>query len=208
MKICLICGEEFQEAREKRFCGRSCSAKWRMRQPGVRAKVYSKEVIERRAKSQRGQKRGPSWNKGIPMRIESRKRLSVSLKRMGHRPSVVGGNGREPTLPQRLLAEKLGSLWKMELAIPLGGRLPGYPTCYKVDLGCPSKKLAIECDGWTHSNPEARAKDAKKGAKLKELGWFVLRLKNSEVLSMCSTLSSRGLRTFLRKAFSSIIQPQ
>src|SRR5574343_1999638 len=48
---CLICGKFFTvlSREKKRFCSRSCSAKWRMGQPEVREKVYSKKVREKQA---------------------------------------------------------------------------------------------------------------------------------------------------------------
>jgi hypothetical protein len=73
------------------------------------------------------------------------------------------------------------------LAIGLGGRFPGYPTNYKVDLGNIETKLAIECDGHKHKSPKERLIDAKKGEKLASLGWTVLRFWNQQILEWIDT---------------------
>jgi len=94
---------------------------------------------------------------------------------------VRGGNGRT-TEPQRLLFEALGDGCEMEYAISLGKKVPGYPTCYKVDLAFPERRLAIEVDGPSHRYGKLRERDEKKVEKLASLGWRVLRFWNSEIL--------------------------
>jgi hypothetical protein len=93
------------------------------------------------------------------------------------------GNGRQNMMVNRLTTV-LGPQWKLECVIELGPRQPGYPTCYKVDLGWPEKKLAIEVDGPGHSAFNQRIKDIKKDARLTELGWSVLRIRHSMIRSM------------------------
>src|SRR3990167_3219934 len=48
---CEWCGKEFTvqyvQATKTRFCGRSCSAKWRMSQPEYLAKVHTPEVAKK-----------------------------------------------------------------------------------------------------------------------------------------------------------------
>src|SRR3990167_7140558 len=48
---CAWCGEPFTvkyvQAAKTRFCGRSCSAKWRMRQPEIVARVHTAEIHAR-----------------------------------------------------------------------------------------------------------------------------------------------------------------
>lgn len=55
-------------------------------------------------------------------RAASRERMATTLRSAGHRPSVMGGNGRGMTEPQRLLLQKLGSGWIAELAVSTGTR--------------------------------------------------------------------------------------
>lgn len=114
-------------------------------------------------------------------RPEVRAKVSRRLREIGHAPSVRGGNGRGMTRPQAILLSALGPGWEPEFAIPLGGRISGYPTSYKVDLADPAKRIAIEVDGNCHYS--RKDQDAKKDAKLTSLGWTVLRFWNREILA-------------------------
>lgn len=191
---CVWCGKELTARQVKadgRFCGTSCSAKWRMRQPEILAKVHSPEVA-----AKRGKKKSAWLHSGTPEanaemeRIrtlnptdspEVRAKISATLRAMGHRPKARGGNGRGPTLAQKVLWELLGEGWYLEYPVTLGPKLPGYPTCYKVDIGNPSAMVAVEVDGPSHHS--RKAEDLKRDAKLRELGWTVLRFWNQEVLA-------------------------
>jgi hypothetical protein len=94
---------------------------------------------------------------------------------------VRGGNGRGLTRPQKLLLSLIGG--EPEHPIKTKRRKDGWPHCYKVDLGFPNQKVAVEIDGPTHSAKEQKVKDRLKETRLVELGWTVLRLTNSEILS-------------------------
>ena len=59
----------------------------------------------------------------------------------------------------------------------------GYPTCYKMDIGCPSLMLSIEVDGGSHTALKVQERDMKKTALLTSFGWTVLRFSNKEVLN-------------------------
>ena len=114
---CAWCGEMFTikyvQAAKTRFCGRSCSAKWRMRQPEHLAKVHAPSVA-----AKRGAKRSAWLRSGDPKaeaqiaRIAAlnpmsmdgvRQKVSRRLRDMKHEPSVRGGNGRGLTPPQSAL---------------------------------------------------------------------------------------------------------
>jgi len=79
----------------------------------------------------------------------------------------------------------------MQIAIPTKmPRTSGYPTCYKVDVGNPDIKIAIEVDGSSHGSSSRRLQDAKKDAFLRGLGWIVLRVSNRQALEeLQSTIS-------------------
>jgi hypothetical protein len=137
-----------------------------------------------------------------PMRLEAnREKMAATLRAIGHKPSVLGGNGRGLTGPQAMLAAALG--WPTELAVPTGmGRRSGYPTCYKLDVASPDAMIGIEVDGGSHQSPRAREKDEKKTAFLQQLGWTVLRFSNKEILrdlSACvatvASITSRSKET-------------
>lgn len=192
-KICEWCGEEFQiiwkSDVDKRFCNRSCSAKWRMNQPEYKAKVHTKETHEKIGKkisiwlntTEKGQKNIDRIRNLKPMEDEScREKVSKTLREIHHKPKVRGGNGKGMTIPQQILFETLKGDWIPELAISLGKRQEGYPTCYKVDLGNDSLMIGIEVDGNTHHS--RKEQDKKKDEKLSELGWKVIRFWNDEVM--------------------------
>lgn len=129
---------------------------------------------------------------------ETRAKMSASLRAVGHRPKVQGGNGRALTEPQRLLSEALG--WPTEFVVRTGagGSAAGLSTHYKIDIANPETKVAIEVDGPSHDNPKARARDEKKAAFLRSQGWRVLRFSNAAVMERleecCRTAASTTSR--------------
>lgn len=192
---CLWCAAsfapKFPAGFAQRFCGTSCSAKWRMRQPGHLAKVHNPEVAERRGRAisawyKSGDPRADAARDRIanlnPMaRPEVREKVSRRLREMNHRPSVRGGNGTGMTVPQSILLGFLGEGWIPEFALSLGRRTPGFPTCYKLDLANVGRRIAIEVDGNTHH--ARKDQDRKKEDKLASLGWTVLRFWNRDILT-------------------------
>ena len=84
--------------------------------------------------------------------------------------------------------------WEFEVAIPTKHpkKEHVYPTCYKVDLGNRTLKLAIELDGNTHYGKRYLL-DQKKDTLLQSLGWKVLRIKNVKALEMCTICKSQGI---------------
>ena len=122
---------------------------------------------------------------------ETREKMSQTLKRIGHKPPIHGGNGTGATQAQELLAKALGEGWLMEYPVKThAGRINDmhYPTCYKVDIANAQKKIAIEVDGASHLSLLAQARDKKKENFLKSQGWKVLRFKNAEVLETLSNV--------------------
>lgn len=116
-----------------------------------------------------------------PMRREDvRRRVSDSMRAIGHKPPIQGGNGRGLTAPERLLAEATGL---SPHVVPTGGRGHGYPTNYKLDLANPRVKLSIEIDGGSHKSLAVREADERKTYFLESRGWTVLRFTNEEVLA-------------------------
>ncbi|WP_214475941.1 DUF559 domain-containing protein [Mesorhizobium sp. dw_380] len=51
-----------------------------------------------------------------------------------------------------------------------------------VDFACPNKKLIVELDGSQHTSHEVSASDAARTARLKALGWTILRFWNDDVI--------------------------
>ena len=117
-----------------------------------------------------------------------------TLRRIGHRPKKRGGNGTGLTETQAQLLAALGEEWKAEFAIPTRiKRGNGYPTCYKVDLALPSRMIAIEIDGRSHSMLSRKFQDQKKDALLAQLGWRVFRVSNARAGLLFTTLKSADI---------------
>lgn len=183
---CLWCGTTFLRtpARPKqRFCGTRCSSFWRNRLPHIAAghaasgkrlgalprSEHWREVVKEQMRI-----RNPMWKEGIKEKMVAKMRGRTFLGR--------GGNG-EPTKPQLMLAHALG--WPMEVPIataPVIGEFPSLPHCYKVDVGHPETKLAVEVDGKTHKLKRWRFLDKRKEQVLAALRWKVLRFTNEQVL--------------------------
>ena len=177
---CSICGTVFTLPQSKwaywRKTGRAiCSVACR-KTSAARTRRGPLSVVERVSLSTRMAANNPMSDP------ETRARVSAKLREIGHKPSVRGGNGRGPTLPQRLLAEALD--WPMEVVIPTGQRRKGgLPSHYKVDVGNSGLKVAIEVDGSSHCSLARREQDRRKVEWLTGQGWAVLRFTNREVLA-------------------------
>jgi len=137
--------------------------------------------------SERMKKRNPMDVLKIVEKGKSTKRANGTLHIW---PGERGGNGKY-TKAQMIIAIALG--WPMEVAVPCASHLPvkqkknyckenGFPTCYKVDVGNPILKIAIEVDGKKHCLKKQKKLDIKKEDKLIGLGWKVLRFTNEEVM--------------------------
>jgi hypothetical protein len=121
---------------------------------------------------------------------EAREKMAATLRRIGHKPPIQGGNGKPMPKEQGEMLAALGEGWTAELAIPT--RIPkgnGYPTCYKVDLGNPTLMIAIELDGNSHHGAR-RLQDRKKDDLLTSFGWRVLRVPNTKSRELYSTYRS------------------
>lgn len=47
---------------------------------------------------------------------------------------------------------------------------------YRLDFAWPDLQIALEADGWHHLAPEGAARDARRDAALRRLGWLVFRV--------------------------------
>lgn len=193
------------------FCSRSCLAKNKISRPEIRAKLYGQSS---RAKISAKRKAFMQTEEGLRQRQRSSRRMREDNP--GQRPENVtkamatkeaagighvwlgqrGGNGKltpaQMELHQALGGDVCG--WKMELPILTGHHSydkSGYPTNYKVDVGCEAKKVAVEIDGAGHRSKKISALDAKKTRKLELLGWRVLRFTNEAVTNALSSVLSR-----------------
>jgi hypothetical protein len=152
------------------YCSETCRRAWR-----TIACRKAMTPAKRKAASIRMKSDNPMRQPGI------RQKVSATLKKIQHKPSVQGGNGRGPTVPERALSKALK--WPCNVVVPTG--MPagsGYPTCYRLDLANRKLKITIEIDGTSHSAFAQRRRDIRKTEFLESRGWTVVRFKNREVL--------------------------
>lgn len=143
--------------------------------------------------SHRALLRNPSADPG------TRAQISQTLRRMGHRPTVRGGNGTGLTEAQTTLLHSLGLGWLPEHVVSTGARVKGGPpTHYKIDLAHPERMVAVEIDGGSHGTLARQRADQRKTAWLSLHGWSVLRFSNQEVLSSTASVTRQILSTPLR----------
>ena len=118
--------------------------------------------------------------------------------------SQTGGNGKLTPLPVRHLHRMLKEDWEIEYVIPTGHNQrdgSGYPTCYKLDLADPKRKIGIEVDGGSHQCPERRTLDEKKKAFLEQLGWKIYHITNKQVISLCTIYTCQDIPHILQEVF-------
>lgn len=124
-----------------------------------------------------------------------RRKVGNTLSKMGHGPIERGGNGTGPTKAEAIILNAFPSA-SWNLAVKTGGGI-GYPSNYKIDVAFPVIRLAVECDGNSHNALARQFQDRKKEAKLRELGWLVLRLSNKRIFT--DTVVIQELRSIISK---------
>lgn len=159
--ICVVCNKSF--LRNTESAGIVCSIYCQ----GV---LHSKRMIDKN-----------------PMRnIETRKKVSDTLKRIGHKPIKQGGNGRGNTIEQQLLYNELIKIHKSfvcEFIFKTKGlnKEKKYSNHYKIDIASEELMIAIEVDGASHKSLKVKECDKKKTNLLASQGWKVLRLSNLQI---------------------------
>lgn len=164
--------------------------------------VYCRDCVKK-ILSERMTKNNPMSNK------ESREKMTKKLRVMGHKPTVLGGNGRGYTRGQLALWKKLGRGWWAEFIIPTGHCRDesGLPTHFKVDLANSYYGIAIEIDGGSHTGVIAKEEDARKTEFLQSKGWTVLRFKKKELLDNFEAVMERIMSTILKSKETTITLP-
>ena len=110
----------------------------------------------------------------------ARARQSTTLRAMGWKPPIQGGNGKLIPVAQQLLACALG--WRTEVVYPTKmRRSSGYPAHYKLDIANEALQIGIEVDGPSHGALKVREADQRKQELLESRGWIVLRFSNRQV---------------------------
>src|SRR5437899_2338403 len=159
--LCHICGKTVSIQGSKncwrfRKTGRwYCSEECRHIQFGRTAQTRAPMSEQhRKMHSRRMRLNNPMYDPNI------KERMKTTLRAMGWKPPVQGGNGHGPTYTELLLASTLG--WELGVTVSCGIRRRGYPTCYKLDVANRKLKVAIEVDGNSHYLLSRREQDRKK----------------------------------------------
>ncbi len=184
---CQWCGKVFlaekklNKGKPRRFCNRSCSACWRMSRPEYvktlgtekRRKAARKNMLLLR-KNKAAMKKLDAYlhSPRNPFRDPAVRMKGLLVNAAKGWPHLTGGNGKGPTLPQKILHEALGIGWDIE--VPVEG--------LKADIGNRKLKLAIEVDGHSHKTKTVQAKDRRKEKIFEANGWRTIRFWNLEIL--------------------------
>lgn len=157
-RTCQVCGDLFEVDtwRKDRLCSTKCA--------GVLA-------------SKRMKKDNPMKDPSI------RKKVSKTLKKMKHSPSIRGGNGRPPTRQEKTMYDELckyDDSFEIECIIKTGELAEEFsaPSHYKIDVGSHRHKIAIEIDGASHNSKKVKECDRRKTLFLHTKGWTLLRFSN------------------------------
>ena len=155
------------------YCGKACSGKYRA--------LRSSETMTKTNRTHASARMRANNPMHDPANREA---VSKTLKAMGYAPVTRGGNGRPPTMAEKILWIMLtGQGFVLNAAIRTrAGRGSGFPTVYKPDLTHWGLKISIEADGASHAG-KRKVLDAKKDAFLNGLGWTVLRFTNEMIYS-------------------------
>ena len=189
-KVCLQCGKVFyltpmgQPSAGQKFCSKKCAAIHRF--CGTETGWDYAARMRRGGNAWKGKKNpfaAERMRRNNPM-SDPRIREIATRKLKGRTFLSRGGNG-SLTKQQVNLCQALGlSESAMEYVIPTAiakNHFQSLPPSYKVDIGIPEAKLAIEVDGRTHTSKKWKYLDRRKTAVLNFLGWTVLRFWNKEV---------------------------
>lgn len=214
MKKCEWCNEDFPVNKKlkrdfvRRFCNQSCSAKWRMSQPGATDFVKTEEFSRRARERAIEQMRDPAlramhskrMTKNNPMAVaETREKVSRALSGRPFSGERMG-NGHI-TKPQRILWQALGLGFK-SLEYPVlmkEAKGENLPYCYKIDIALIKEKIAIEVDGASHKAYRVKKVDTKRTIALNSLGWRVVRFKNEEILNNLDSVVEKVSRFMTSK---------
>lgn len=198
-KTCEYCGKSFEvpntkHGRSKRFCGTSCSAKWRVSKYGIpekseQAKIKASKRLHdmwqdpnfRAKKTQAMINHNPVYMNGV---VE--KAHQTRLKNGSYINNFKCGNGKisEHEAKVKTLVEQHGFYYNY--AIPTKIARDAFPqdhfsVNYKPDFVNLTTKLCIEVDGTNHKKKEQIEVDKKKEKCLSYLGFTIVRFTHEQI---------------------------
>jgi very-short-patch-repair endonuclease len=127
-------------------------------------------------------------------------KMSASLRRIGHKPYMQGGNGKPATEAQLMMYNALSKYdqsFEMEVIEKTGKLRQQFksPNHYKIDIASRRLMVAIEVDGYTHSSKKIQECDQRKEQLLVLRGWTVLRFTNFQIQSELQNCVRKVLST-------------
>lgn len=195
---CSVCGKPVEGPRRRlqeyirkgrAYCSTECSSAFLRANSSITMAATNRKHAAARMKD-----RNPMHSESSVLKMVATKTINGTYRKP---PKVRGGNGKISVVQEKL-AKALG--WEMEHVVVVGmGRGNGYPTHYKIDIAEPDVMIAIEVDGHSHNNRAGRERDARKDAKLKELGWQVMRFTNRQVIEDVEACVDAVLAVYLRQ---------
>ena len=167
--------KDFYREKGRVYCSSECGAAYSAKLSSARMSETNRKYASER------------MTRNNPMKcVSAREKMSNTLKHIGHKPCIRGGNGQPLPLAQQNILNALGShgiKCYPEYAIPtMIKKGKGYPTCYKVDVAIPDKMIAIEVDGSSHNMLSRKLQDQKKDDLLESMGWSVYRIPNNKAM--------------------------
>ncbi|WP_368040551.1 endonuclease domain-containing protein [Roseicella sp. DB1501] len=203
-RTCQVCEEPFsfevtsrKVFQHREFCSITCKMKAQRANP-LSEEKFSASMKEHYA-AHGGYWKGKSnpalrnwWNTASEEeKAVVNKKSAQTLRAIGHRPKMRGGNGHL-TVPQILLAERTGMTTELPISTKtIRHLIPNLAKHYKADLSDKDRMLVVEIDGNSHNSVKAQARDAKKDKALSLLGWSVLRFSNQEVMENTASVVER-----------------
>lgn len=190
MVPCTECGTVFEmiekstrdsyRRRGRAYCSQTCA-----RAHSARVSAQNMAETNRKHAPARMRARNPM------RRADVRDRMAATLREIGHRPRVRGGNGKPVPVPQATLAAFLG--WPTDVVVAPGDG--DRPYHYKLDIAHPTMMVCVEIDGGSHYSLARRESDRRRDARLASLGWLTFRFSNREATERTAECARMVLST-------------
>lgn len=154
-------------------------ARWTKEKRAAQAEQMRKQALEPGAFRDKVHERMTTNNPA--QNPETQAKITAKLK--GRTFLARGGNSKLTTQQQKIAILFPAARLECPIGIPreIAAQVESAPKCYKVDLGFPEVRLAVEIDGKTHLTRKWRFLDKRKEQILALMGWKVIRFWNKEV---------------------------
>lgn len=183
-----------------KVCGQPCPPKKPRQQQKVicSPECWKADVSARMAATNRQHASARMLVRNPMAKPEIREKMAATLRAIGHRPIVQGGNGKPLRVPQAALLAALGDGWVSEYGVRTYAKRGTLPGVYKIDIAHPVARVGIEVDGGSHGSKARQEQDNRKDTFLRGAGWTVLRFTNAAVMGDLEGCVQMVLSTTLR----------